>query len=163
MARESDHRLDAMIAEAVVDAYGEDEELAGFHAVLTDHLVLPFTTQVLGVDVVVEDLDLRPSSGMVALCRRGTHRQAIGLLDLPLPSPPPEGAMGYPLLEELGEGSRRSAAGPTDRHRRQARPRPRRGRRTAPGRARHPGRAGTAPLIPGQRDLAADHVSDQDG
>ncbi|PZG94870.1 hypothetical protein C1I97_27395 [Streptomyces sp. NTH33] len=92
MAREPDHRLDAMIAEAVIDAYGEDEELAGFHAVLTDHPVLPFTTQVLGVDVVVEDLDLRPGSGMVALCRRGAHRQAIGLLDLPLPSPPPKGA-----------------------------------------------------------------------
>ncbi|MFI1293732.1 hypothetical protein ACH4VM_35785 [Streptomyces sp. NPDC020792] len=32
MAREPDHRLDAMITAAVIDAYGEDEELAGFHA-----------------------------------------------------------------------------------------------------------------------------------
>lgn len=76
---------------ATVDAYGEDEELAGFHAVLTDRLALPFNTWVLGVDVVVEDLDLRPGTGVVALCRHGAHRQAIGLLDLPLPDPPPQG------------------------------------------------------------------------
>lgn len=30
--------LDTMVEEATVDAYGEDEELAGFHAVLTDRL-----------------------------------------------------------------------------------------------------------------------------
>jgi hypothetical protein len=83
--------LDTMVEEATVDAYGEDEELAGFHAVLTDRLALPFNTRVLGVDVVVEDLDLRPGTGVVALCRHGAHRQAIGLLDLPLPDPPPQG------------------------------------------------------------------------
>jgi hypothetical protein len=83
--------LDTMVEEATVDAYGEDEELAGFHAVLTDRLPLPFNTRVLGVDVVVEDLDLRPGTGVAALCRHGAHRQAIGLLDLPLPDPPPQG------------------------------------------------------------------------
>lgn len=31
-------------------------------------------------------------SGVVALCRAGKHRQAIDILDLPLPTPPPEGA-----------------------------------------------------------------------
>jgi hypothetical protein len=68
--------LDKMVEEATVDAYGEDEELAGFHAVLTDRLALPFNTRVLGVDVVVEDLVLRPGTGVVALCRLGAHRQA---------------------------------------------------------------------------------------
>ncbi|MEN8653019.1 hypothetical protein ABCR94_21095 [Streptomyces sp. 21So2-11] len=91
MAEPSGRDLDAMIEAACVDAYGEEEELVGFHAVLADRVSLPFTTQVLGVDVVVEDLDLRPGGGVVALCRRGVHRQALPLLDLPVPSAPPQG------------------------------------------------------------------------
>jgi hypothetical protein len=31
-------------------------------------------------------------SGIVAVCVRGRHRQAIPVLDLPLPDPPPRGA-----------------------------------------------------------------------
>jgi hypothetical protein len=88
----SDQDLDAMIAEALVDAYGEDEELVGFHAVLSDRVTVPFTTEVLGVDVIVEEIDLRPGSGVVAICRRGRILQPIGLRDLPLPDPPPAGA-----------------------------------------------------------------------
>lgn len=91
MAEPSSRDLDAMIESACVDAYGEEEELASFHAVLDDRVSLPFTTQVLGVDVVVEELDLRPGGGIVALCRRGVHRQALPLLDLPMPSVPPQG------------------------------------------------------------------------
>ncbi|MFV5995164.1 hypothetical protein ACNPQM_22605 [Streptomyces sp. NPDC056231] len=51
----------------------------------------PFDTAVLGVTVTVTAVQLRSGSGIVALCRRGRHRQAIGLLDLPLPEPAPEG------------------------------------------------------------------------
>ena len=29
---------------------------------------------------------------LVAICVRGQHRQAIAILDLPLPDPPPQGA-----------------------------------------------------------------------
>jgi hypothetical protein len=32
------------------------------------------------------------ASGIVAICARGKQRQAIGLLDLPLPTPAPSGA-----------------------------------------------------------------------
>ena len=31
-------------------------------------------------------------SGIVAICVHGKHRQAIPILDLPLPDPPPQGA-----------------------------------------------------------------------
>lgn len=48
--------------------------------------------QVLGVDVIVEEIDLRPGGGVVAICRRGRILQPIGLRDLPLSDPPPEGA-----------------------------------------------------------------------
>jgi len=43
------------------------------------------------VPVVVRKVDLR-SSGIVATCHRGSLRQAIGILDLPLPDPAPDGA-----------------------------------------------------------------------
>jgi hypothetical protein len=83
--------LDAMVAEAIVDAYDEYEQLAAFRAVIEDRLALPFDTAVLGVTVTVTAIQLRPGSGIVALCRRGRYRQAIGILDLPLPGPAPEG------------------------------------------------------------------------
>ncbi|MFE9607247.1 hypothetical protein [Streptomyces sp. NPDC006012] len=83
--------LDAMTAEAIIDAHDEYEQLTAFHSVVEDRLALPFNTVVLGVTVTVTALRLRPGTGIVALCRRGRYRQAIGLLDLPLPEPAPEG------------------------------------------------------------------------
>lgn len=35
---------------------------------------------------------IRTDSGIVADCVRGGHHQAVSVLDLPLPEPPPEGA-----------------------------------------------------------------------
>jgi Calcium binding len=83
--------LDALVAEAVVDAYDDDEQLAGLYSMIEDYLAVPFTTQVLGVDVTVRRVDLRRGA-IVAVCQRGRTRQAIGILDLPLPERPPEGA-----------------------------------------------------------------------
>lgn len=47
---------------------------------------------VLGVEVTVASVDLVDSGQIVAICCRGGMRQAISILDLPLPTPPPEGA-----------------------------------------------------------------------
>ena len=88
----SDAELDALIEQAIVDAYGEYEQLAGFHAVVDDHLAVPFQTTVLGVEVTVTRIELLSGTGIAAICSRGKHRQAIGILDLPLPTPPPAGA-----------------------------------------------------------------------
>ncbi|WP_408635482.1 calcium-binding protein [Phytohabitans suffuscus] len=82
--------LQAMVAEATVDAYGDDEQLTGLYTMIDEHLAVPFTTQVLGVEVTVRKVDLRDD--IVAICHRGRERQAIGILELPLPDPPPEGA-----------------------------------------------------------------------
>jgi len=60
--------------------------------VLDDRLALPFATTVLGVRVTVERIDLTERDEIVAVCRRGAHRQSLPVLDLPLPSPPPDGA-----------------------------------------------------------------------
>jgi hypothetical protein len=87
----SDAELDALVAEAVVDCYDEHEQLSGLFAMIEGDLTVPFETEVLGVPVVVRKVDLR-SSGIVAICHRGRLRQAIGVLDLPLPDSAPEGA-----------------------------------------------------------------------
>ena len=42
--------------------------------------------------MTVTKIDLQSGRGIVAICSRGKHRQAIGILDLPLPTPPPAGA-----------------------------------------------------------------------
>lgn len=56
---------------------------------IEDNLAVPFTTRVLGVEVTVRRVELR-GDGIVAVCYQGRARQAIGILDLPLPDPPPE-------------------------------------------------------------------------
>jgi Calcium binding len=84
-------RLEALIEEAIVDAYGDSEQLGGFLCMLQEHLACPFTTQVLGQPVRVERIDLNDAEEIVAICRRERHRQMIPILNLPLPTPPPEG------------------------------------------------------------------------
>ena len=88
----SKSRLEELIAEATVDAYGDSEQRIGFLTMLQENLVLPFETDVLGVKVVVEQIDLSDAEEILAICRRGRDRQAIPVLDLPLPSPRPAGA-----------------------------------------------------------------------
>jgi hypothetical protein len=83
-------QLDALVAEAIVDCYDEDEQLTGLFTMMESHLAIPFTTQVLGVEVTVRSVDLRPGF-IAAICHRGRVRQSIGILDLPLPEPPPAG------------------------------------------------------------------------
>ena len=85
-------RLDRLTEDATIDAYNESEQRAGFHASLADHLQLPFETLVLGVHVLVERIDLNEAEEMVVICRRGKNRQALPILELPLPTPLPPGA-----------------------------------------------------------------------
>jgi len=92
VAGPSDAELDALVEQATVDAYDEYEQLASFHVVIEEHLAVPFRTTVLGVEVNVTKIDLLSGTGIAAVCSRGKHRQAIGILDLPLPIPPPGGA-----------------------------------------------------------------------
>ena len=83
--------LAAMAEKATVDCYGEDEQAMGFQTMIVDNLKVPFVTSVLGVDVTVEDIDLADDGSILAICARGGIRQAIRVVDLPLP-PPPAGA-----------------------------------------------------------------------
>ena len=85
-------RLDELVEEATIDAHDESEQAAGFYTMMENDLATPFTTQVLGVEVTVEGIDMTDADEIVAVCKRGAKRQKIPILDLPLPSPPPQGA-----------------------------------------------------------------------
>jgi hypothetical protein len=85
-------RYEGLVWQATVDCHDEQEALGGWACVLDDHLELPFTTVVLGVEVEVTRVHESSPHRLVAICEREGERQAIGLSDLPLPSPLPAGA-----------------------------------------------------------------------
>jgi hypothetical protein len=76
-----------MIEEATVDAYGEEELATGWHCVIQDNLELPFTTEVLGIEVEVVDIDLTERNEIVAVCQRGKHTQRGKRCSRERPSP----------------------------------------------------------------------------
>ena len=84
-------QLEALIEEALVDAYGESEQRVGFLTMLEENLTVPFAAEILGTPVRVERVDLNDAEEIVVICRRGRQRQMIPILNLPLPSPPPAG------------------------------------------------------------------------
>jgi hypothetical protein len=99
-------RLDEMIGEAIVDAYGDSEQTVGFYSMLEDNLKMPFKTEMLGVEVTVERLDMTDDEQIVAVCSRGKSRQRVPILDMPLPSPPPEGAEWIAAFRRWAKGGR---------------------------------------------------------
>ena len=88
----SARKLDKMIEEATVDCHDELEQASGFYTMMEDHLAVPFTTQVLGVEVSVVGVEMDDHGSLKAVCERNGKRQLIGLIDLKLPKPPPSGA-----------------------------------------------------------------------
>lgn len=77
-------RIDELIDEVLVDAYGEDEHLWSFRQAFEDHARLPFTGQVVGVDVEVLEVDYDGDErrGLVARCRRAGGAHTVSLLDV---------------------------------------------------------------------------------
>ena len=84
--------LDELIAEATVDCYNESEEITGILTMLEENLAVPFATTLLGVQVMVEQVDLNDADEIVAVFRRGRERLRVPVIDLPLPEPKPKGA-----------------------------------------------------------------------
>ncbi len=81
--------LDAMIEEAIVDAYNDEEQITGLFTMLEEHLALPFDTEMLGITVTVTKIDLTASNEIVAICRRDAHKQTIPSLTCRSPHPGP--------------------------------------------------------------------------
>lgn len=88
----SKETLEGMVEEATVDAYGDAEQVGGFFTMIEEHLHVPFSTTVLGVEVIIRKIDMTQADEIIAVCRHGKQKQRIPILELPLPSPPPEGA-----------------------------------------------------------------------
>ena len=83
--------LDALIEKATVDCYTDEEQITGLFTMIDEHLAVPFRTEVLGAQVTVGKVDLTVRHEIVAICRRENQKQAIPILDLPLPDSPPDG------------------------------------------------------------------------
>ena len=72
---------------------------------IEDNLALPFETDVLGVSVTVERIDLTDAEEIVAVRRRSRKRQAISVLGLPLPAPRPAGHEWIEAYRHWARGS----------------------------------------------------------
>lgn len=90
--RLSKDKLNAMIEEATMDAHDLSEQASGFFSIIEERIAVPFETSVLGLPVIVESIQLNAGGQIVALCSHASLRQAISLIDLPLPARPPPGA-----------------------------------------------------------------------
>jgi hypothetical protein len=99
-------RLEELVEEAIIDAYGESEQRVGLLTMLEERLAVPFTTDILGVPVRIERVDLTDADEIVAICRRGRQRQLVPILNLPLPSPPPAGWEWIAAYRHWVRGSR---------------------------------------------------------
>ena len=84
-------RLEELVEDATLDAYGESEQATGLFTMIEEHLDIPFISQALGVEVTVVKIDINDRNDIVAICTRGKDRQSLPILDLPLPEPPPKG------------------------------------------------------------------------
>lgn len=81
-----------MIEEATVDCYNESEQVTGLFTMIEEHLSMPFVTTLLSLKVTVEGIALNDADEIVAICKRGAERQRVPILDLPLPTPRPDGS-----------------------------------------------------------------------
>jgi hypothetical protein len=90
--RWSKAKLKALIEEAIVDAYGDDEQRVGFFTMIEDNVKFPFEVTLFGSQVTVEGVDMSSGDEIVAVCVRGRERRTLPILDLPFPNPPPKGA-----------------------------------------------------------------------
>lgn len=59
---------------------------------VTENVILPFATIMLGLPVVVETIELNDAAEIVAVCAYGRKKQRISIIDLPLPSIRPKGS-----------------------------------------------------------------------
>jgi hypothetical protein len=90
--RLSRERLDELVEEALVDACGDSEQATSFYTMTENDLRLAFETEILGAAASLESIDIAGDDQPVAICWKGKAKQRISLMELPLPSPPPEGA-----------------------------------------------------------------------
>jgi hypothetical protein len=80
--------IDQLLAEILVDAYGEDEQLYSFEVAFEESARLPFPARVVGtpVDVVKIEYEGDERRGLTAICRRDGETHRVSVADL-IPGP----------------------------------------------------------------------------
>src|SRR3954452_11487258 len=85
-------RLRALIEEATVDCYNEDEQHVGLMTMVEDNVVCPFKAKVIGEEVEVVELRSRDAGfGVDAVCRYKGKEYKIDINSLEWPKKKPEG------------------------------------------------------------------------
>ena len=85
-------RLQALIEEATVDCYGEDEELTGLWTMIEDQVVCPFRAKVVGEEVEVTSFEWTGGGKVFyALCERKGKKHRVDLSSLEWIKPYPQG------------------------------------------------------------------------
>jgi hypothetical protein len=81
--------IDDLIDEVIVDAYGPDEQLWAFRQAFEDTAVFPFAGRIVGVDLLVDEVDYEGDDrrGLVAICQRDGQQHTVSLLDVSLVEP----------------------------------------------------------------------------
>ena len=88
-------RLEALIEEAMVDCYGEEEQFWGIFYTLDAQLAFPLLARALGEVVTVVGLDDGRSGlrrGIIARVRRGDREYTAALSELEIVDPDPMSA-----------------------------------------------------------------------
>ena len=91
-SRTASARIAALIEEAIVDCYNEDEQHESFVVMLEEHLTCPVRALVVGHPVTVLGFDRDPPGEIVAKCRTGQRTHRINVTALEWPGAPSKGA-----------------------------------------------------------------------
>lgn len=87
MSRRADPKLERLIEEATVDAYGPAEQATGFYTMIEQHVRFPFIARAIGEDVDVLSIDIDDEGEeLVAECRRRGKSYQVPLIELEVPT-----------------------------------------------------------------------------
>jgi hypothetical protein len=85
-------RLDALIEEATVDCWGQEEQRTGLLTMIEDQVVCPFRAKVIGEEVTVLEFELTEHGcGLLAVCERKGKKYRVDLNSLEWVKPLPAG------------------------------------------------------------------------
>lgn len=90
LAKDERERLEKLIEEATVDAYGPAEQTTGFLTMIEEHVGFPIRAKVIGEEVEVTSVDLsEDGEDLVAKCRRRGRSYSVLLTELKIPAEVP--------------------------------------------------------------------------
>lgn len=85
-------RLAALMAEATIDCYGEEEQYTGLLTMIEDNVECPFRAKVIGGEVVVTGFEWpKAGHGLFAVCERNGREHQVDINSLEFVRPRPEG------------------------------------------------------------------------